>query len=472
MIQQKWDNCLRVIKDIVGSETYKLIFEQIKPISIDEQNVLTLGVPNSFFYEYLEENYVDLLKRVIRKELGPDAKLVYSLPIGSSNTLIPGNNETRSIINKQVPVKAEPSIRNPFVVPGLTRMPDIPSQLNPEYSFTNFIEGDCNNPARSVGLAVAEKPGQTAFNPMFIHGGSGLGKTHLAQAIGIKVKEQMSDKIVLYVNATKFTSQFSNAAYSNKKNNNNGINDFIHFYQCIDVLIIDDVQEFVSKTGTQNTFFEIFNHLHQSGKQLIITSDKPPAELQGIFNERMLSRFKWGLVTELKAPDYQTRLAILRHRAYRDGIVLSDNVLEFIAKNIVNNVRELEGALIGLLAQATFSKKAITLELAQATIDKLVKHTKRVFTVDYILKVVADYYCIDENSILSNTRKREIVTARQVAMYFSKQLTKTSLKSIGVQLGKKDHATVLHACRTIDELMIDKKFKMQIEEIEEKLVNS
>ena len=463
MHQQIWNSCLRVIKDNLKIETYKAFFEPIKPISV-KQNILTIEVPTSFFYEYIEEHYVDLLKKVIRKELGPDAKLEYSIPVGKNSgqsrpTVIPGSNGSRHFVNTPVQVPVEPSIRNPFIVPGLKKL-DIPSQLNFEYSFNNFIEGECNRLARSAGLAVADKPGETAFNPLFLYGESGLGKTHLAQAIGIKVKEQMPDKTVLYVNATKFTTQFTDARLKND------INNFLHFYQCIDVLIIDDVQEFISKQKTQSTFFEIFNHLHQRGKQLILTSDKPPVELQGIIDQRLLSRFKWGLSTELQTPGYQTRLAILKHRAYRDGIELSDDVLEYVSKNIVNNVRELEGVLVGLLAQATLNKKAITLELAQSTIDKLIKNTKRELSIDYILQVVADYFHIDENSVLSNTRKREIVQARQVAMYFSKQLTKTSLKSIGAQLGKKDHATVLHACRTINDLMeTDRRFKTQIEEL-------
>jgi len=333
-----------------------------------------------------------------------------------------------------------------------------------EYSFANFVEGDCNRLARSAGLAVAEKPGGTAFNPLFLYGKTGLGKTHLAQAIGIKVKEQEPDKNVLYVNATKFFTQFTDSIKKNEPNN------FLHFYQIFDVLIIDDVQEFVSKEKTQDTFFEIFNHLHQRGKQLILTSDKPPVELQGIINERLLSRFKWGLSTELQAPGYKTRLDILKHRAYRDGIEISDDVLEYVAKNIVHNVRELEGALVSLLAQATLIKKPLTLELAETTVEKLVNHAKRELSVDYILQVVSDYYHLDVNDILSKTRKREVVQVRQVAMYFARNLANKSYKCIGTMLGKKDHATVLHACKTVSDLMeTDRRFKKQMKELEGKI---
>ena len=469
MVQHIWEKCLRVIKDNLGNdERYTTLFEPIKAVSYKD-NALIVEVPNRFYCEYIEEHYVDLLKKVIRKEVGPDAKLIYSIPIGKETTKIPGGEGKRDFTNT---VPLETTIRDPFIFLGVKQPPTISSQLNFEYSFDNFIEGECNRLARSAGLAVANKPGKTPYNPLFIYGESGLGKTHLAQAIGIQVKEQTPEKVVLYVNATKFSTQFTDAAVANKKFNNNEINNFIHFYQCIDVLIIDDVQEFINKQKTQSTFFEIFNHLHQRGKQLILTSDKPPADLQGLLDERLLSRFKWGLTTELQTPGYQTRLEILKHRAYRDGIEMPGNVLEFVAKNIIDNVRELEGVFIGLLAQSTLNKKTITLELAQSTIDKLVKQNARELSVDYIMKVVSDYYHIDENDILSNNRKREIVQARQVTMYFAKQLTKVSLKGIGTQLGKKDHATVLYACRAVNNIMeYDRKFKLQIEELELKLTN-
>jgi chromosomal replication initiator protein len=326
------------------------------------------------------------------------------------------------------------------------------------------VEGECNRMARSAGLTIANDPGKTAFNPFFIYGEPGLGKTHLAQAIGIKVKEQMPGKTVLYVDATKFRTQYVDAQLKNH------INDFLHFYQYIDVLIIDDVQYFEGQTKTQQTFFDIFNHLHQRNKQLILTSDRPPVDLQGLINERLLSRFKWGLSAELTEPDYATRLEILKRRAYRDGIRLPEEVLEYVAKNIADNVRELEGALNGLMFQATQSKKDITLETAHATIERLVKHSRPEISISYILREVADYNHLDEHDILSNTRKREIVQARQIAMYLSKQFTKNSLKSIGNQLGNKDHATVLHACRTVNNLMeTDRLVKGQVDDLAGKL---
>jgi len=354
------------------------------------------------------------------------------------------------------------TIKNPFIIPGIKKM-NIDPRLNAEYSFENFVEGECNRLARSAGFAVSNNPGGTAFNPLLIYGDSGLGKTHLAQAIGIEIKDKFQDKTVLYVPANRFQTQFVEAIRNNTKN------DFLHFYQMIDVLIIDDVHEFAGKEKTQDTFFHIFNHLHQSGKQLILTSDKPPVELQGM-EQRLLSRFKWGLSADLQVPDFETRIAILKQKIYKDGIEMPDEVIEYISTHITDNIRELEGALISLLAQSTLNRKEITLDLAKEMIEKLIKNTKREVSIDYIQKVVCSYYDIGIEMLQSKTRKREIVQARQVAMYFSKNLTKSSLATIGAQIGGKDHATVLHACKTVNNLMdTDKHFKSQIEDIEKKL---
>ena len=319
--------------------------------------------------------------------------------------------------------------------------------------------------ARSAGFAVGNNPGGTAFNPFLIYGESGLGKTHLAQAIGIQVKEARPEKTVLYVTANRFQTQFVESIRNNTKN------DFLHFYQMIDVLIIDDVQEFAGKEKTQDTFFHIFNHLHQNGKQLILTSDKAPVELQGL-EQRLLSRFKWGLSADLQSPDFETRVAILNKKIYNDGIEIDPSVVEYVATHIKTNVRELEGALISLLAQSTLNKKEITIELAREMIDKLVKNSYHEISINYIQKVVCEYYNIPLDMIQSKTRKREIVQARQIAMYFSKSLTKSSLATIGAKIGGKDHATVLHACKTVNNLMdTDKRFrkKMQVNELEKKL---
>lgn len=466
-----WGKCLHIIRDIIPSASFKTWFEPIVPLRL-EKNVLTIQVPSPFFYEYLEEQYIDILRKTLRREIGTDAKLEYNIimensgyPNGKPYTVRYPSRNKADLHNKpvQVPFEAtRPVIRNPFIIPGIKKLHFDP-RLNPDYSFTNFIEGECNRLARSAGIAVGNNPGGTAFNPLMVYGDSGLGKTHLVQAIGILVKELFPDKTVLYVNANKFQTQFVESIRNNNKN------DFLHFYQMIDVLIIDDVHEFAGKEKTQDTFFHIFNHLHQSGKQLILTSDRPPVELQGM-EQRLLSRFKWGLLADLQKPDYETRLAILRKKAYNDGIELPGEIFEFLAENISSNIRELESGLISLYAQSTLNRKEVTLELARQMVDRLVTTQHKEITIDYIQKVVSDYYKIPVDVMQGKTRKREIVQARQVSMYFSKSLTKASLASIGSQIGGKDHATVLHACKTVNNLIdTDRHFRNQIKEIEKKL---
>lgn len=469
--EQIWNNCLNIIKDNVSLQSFRTWFEPIKPVKLNG-NVLTIQVPSQFFYEWLEEHYITLLKKIIKKELGPDGRLEYSIVMENSfnNTKpytvkIPTTN-TKEIKNPAVSmpidIGSNTGIKNPFIIPGLKKL-NIDSQLNPNYSFDNLVEGDCNRLARSAGFAVAQKPGGTAFNPLLIYGGVGLGKTHLAHAIGIEIKKNFPNKTVLYVSSEKFTHQFIDAVKNNTQN------DFIHFYQMIDVLIIDDVQFFAGKEKTQDVFFHIFNHLHQTGKQLVLTSDKPPIEMQGM-EQRLLSRFKWGLSADLQVPDLETRIAILEKKMYADGIELPKEVVEYLAYSITTNVRELEGALISLIAQSSLNKKAITIDLAKQMIDKFVKNTVREISIDYIQKVVCDYFNLPIELIKSKTRKREVVQARQIAMYFAKNMTKSSLATIGMHCGGKDHATVLHACRTVNNLIeTDKRFRAYIDELEKKI---
>lgn len=466
-----WNKCLSIIKDNVSLQSYKTWFEPIKPIKLSK-SVLTIQVPSQFFYEWLEEHYIGLLKKTIKKELGIQGRLEYSIVMENNlNTnkpytvKIPTNNlqaTKNEPINMPVDINTEKGIRNPFIIPGLKKV-HVDSQLNPNYSFTNFIEGDCNRLARSAGFAVAKNPGGTAFNPLLIYGGVGLGKTHLAHSIGLEIKTHHPGKTVLYVSSEKFTHQFIDAI----RNNNH--NDFIHFYQMIDVLIIDDVQFFAGKEKTQDVFFHVFNHLHQIGKQIILTSDKPPVEMQGM-EQRLLSRFKWGLSADLQIPGLETRIAILEKKMYNEGLDLPKEVVEYLAYSITTNVRELEGALISLLAQSSLNKKSITLELAKQMIDKFVKNTAREVSIDYIQKVVCDYFDLPMELLKSKTRKREVVQARQIAMYFSKKMTKSSLANIGAHCGGKDHATVLHACKTVNNLMdTDKRFKSYIDDLNKKI---
>ena len=468
--QTVWDNCLEFIKDNIQPQAYKTWFEPIKAVKLTD-TALSVQVPSKFFYEWLEEHYVKILKVALTKQLGETAKLVYIIKMENTygnkqpfTEKIPSSN--RGALKSQdvdVPLNNKsPELRNPFVIPGIRNV-KIESQLNPNYSFENFLEGDSNRLARSAGLAVANKPGGTSFNPLLIFGGVGLGKTHLAHAIGVDIKDKYPEKTVLYISAEKFTQQYIDAV---KKNNRN---DFIHFYQIIDVLIIDDVQFLSGKSGTQDVFFHIFNHLHQNGKQVILTSDKAPVDMQDI-EQRLLSRFKWGLSAELQNPDFETRVSILKNKLYRDGVEMPDDIIEYVAKNIKTNVRELEGAIISLIAQSSFNKKEITIDLARIIVEKFVKNTKREVSIDYIQKVVSDYFQMDIDTLQSKTRKRHIVQARQLAMFFAKKFTKASLASIGSQIGKRDHATVLHACKTVDNLSsTDKQFRKYVEDITKKL---
>jgi chromosomal replication initiator protein len=445
-------------------------FEPIIPLKL-ENNILTIQVPSHFFYEWLEQHYIGLLSKVIKKEVGAEGSLEYSIVMESNHrnstpytVKLPTQNNTHSQNSPQnIPIGAtEPQIRNPFIIPGLKKV-TIESNLIPNFTFENFVEGDCNRLARASGYAVANKPGGTAFNPLLIYGGVGLGKTHLAHAIGLSIKEQHPNKTVLYVQSEKFAHQFIDAI------KNQTTNDFIHFYQMVDVLIIDDVQFFAGKERTQDVFFSIFNHLHQNGKQIVLTSDKAPVEMQGM-EQRLLSRFKWGLSADLNVPDLETRIAILEKKMYASGIELPKEVVEYLAYSINTNIREIEGAMNTLLMQSSLNKKSISLELAKQMVDKFVKNTAREVSIEYIQKIVCDYFDLPIEMLKSKTRKREVVQARQISMYFSKKMTKSSLANIGAHCGGKDHATVLHACRTVVNLSeTDKQFRLYLEELEKKL---
>ena len=471
MHREVWKNCLRVFKDNLDDMAYESFFERIKPISV-KGHVLTIEVPTQFYYDYLEAHYSDLLKMALQRELGKDACLEYRIPINPDSrrtkshaiTLPPSGQEVYT--NQSIDVFPQGDARqdySPFGIPGTSRRLNIDPQLNPAYSFSNFIEGDCNRLGRAAGLTIAEKPGTTPFNPLFIHSKPGLGKTHLAQAIGIQIKEWHPEKTVLYVNASTFQDQFQTATIKNK------LIEFIHFYQLIDVLIIDDMEHLANKVKTQKMFFDIFNYLQQSNKQIIMTSDKAPAELEGM-EDRLLSRFRWGLTVELDTPDYETRLKVLRQKAYKEGIALPDEVFDYVASNVTGNFRELEGAIISLIANATLVKQDITPEFTKSVLDRLNRNRKQEISIDYIKRIVCSYYNLSEEQLLAKTRKREIVQARYLSMYFAKMFTKCSLTGIGTQIGKKDHATVLYACKMVNNLIAtDKQFRMQAEEIEKKI---
>lgn len=455
---QLWERCLNVIKDNISEASFNTWFSPIVPLQY-EKNIFVLQVPSQFFVEYIEEKYIDLLKMTLYRVVGVGTLLEYRVMIDQSSgkaTNIPSSSEA----SKPKNIAGNQSYLSPY---QKTHLPEIDPQLNYSHNFNNLIEGKSNKLARTAGISIANEPGKTIFNPLFVYGQSGVGKTHLANAIGIMVKQIHPEKRVLYVSANTFQIQYTDAI------RNNTANDFLNFYQTIDVLIVDDIQEFSGKPGTQNTFFHIFNHLHQSGKQLILTSDRSPVVMVGL-EQRLLTRFKWGLSAEIEKPDFDLRKAILQNKIYRDGLEIPDEVVNFIAENVVDNVRDLEGTLVSLLAHSTLADIPIDLKLAEKVVSRIVNVTRKVNTVESIRDVVCEYFSLSVDAISTKSRKREVVQARQIAMYLSKLLTKNSLSSIGFTIGQRDHATVLHACKIVNDLMdIDKNFRTSVKEIEEKL---
>jgi chromosomal replication initiator protein len=429
--------------------------------------VLTIQVPSQFFYEWLEENYVPVLKKAVTTVLGPTGKLEYSVIVDSGNKQnppvavnYPNGLKNKSAGNQQVSGSDEPY--SPFSFRVLNPQ-TVNSRLNPAYTFENFIEGDCNRLARSAGVAVAKKPGVTSFNPLMLYGGVGVGKTHLVQAIGNEIRNKLPEKIVLYVDQNDFTNQFLNALQNHK------IQEFQNFYLQVDLLILDDVQFLSGREKTQEMFFHIFNQLHQSGKQIIMTSDCPPRDLKG-FQERLLSRFKWGLTADLQEPDFETKLAIIHNKMESDGIEIPTEVAEYLAYSVDTNLRDMEGVLNSLLFHATLLKKDIDLELARDVMKNIVKEIQSDVSVDFIQKTVADYFKIDAEAMKSKVKKREIVIPRQVAMYFSKRFTQLTLQLIGENFGGRDHSTVIHALESVEDMMkVDANFKNQVEELNKKL---
>lgn len=455
----QWDKCLAIIKDNVKEEAYNSFFAPIIPIDFKD-NALTVQVPSHFIYEFLEEQYRDLLKKAITRTFGTGVDLLYQVTMVQNPTTVIETESTKdsSFVEKSTKTKVKTS--DPF---QQRVFGDLDPQLNSKYTFANYYIGESNRMARAAGELIAQKPGDNPFNPMFLYGESGVGKTHLLHAIGIQIKENMPQKRVLYISANLFQVQYTNAVVHNT------VNDFINFYQSIDVLLIDDIQELANKTQTQNTFFHIFNHLHQNRKQLVMTSDRPPISLTGMV-PRLISRFKWGLTTELERPDYELRRNILINKIKRDGLSISEEVIDFITRNVTESVRDLEGIIVSLMAHSTIFNREITLDLAERILNSNIHLEKKQITIELIQETVCKYFDLDPKVLQMKCRKREIVQARQISMYLSKKLTDLSYSHIGNIIGRKDHATVLYACKTIGEQMdIDKKLRTSIEEIEQQL---
>ena len=469
-----WNECLQMFRENVPPQAYSTWFEPIKPVDYRD-GLLTIQVPSDFFYEYLESRFIKVIKATIRKVLGPEGKLEYSImmdtdenkPVVVRQPSVDRTNTTNP--PKQIQInfdKSESSMLNPFVLPGIKKI-NIESNLNESNCFENFVTGECNRVAYEAGVAIAKNPGKTSFNPMFIFSPTGMGKTHICQAIGLETKKYHPELTVLYVNAEQFLMQFQ-ASCRNNNSKNSSRDDFVHFYQMIDVLIIDDIQFLADKVKTQEAFFHIFNHLQQNDKQLIFTCDKPPAELNGM-EQRLISRFKWGLSAEMTVPDAVTRRNILKRKAYNEGVEMPDDVINFIAEHIKSNVREMEGFLVSLIAQSSLNRKAITIGLARQIAERFVNSSNREITINYIITSVCEEMGTSQEDFFKSTRKRNVVQARQLSMYFAKKYTKASLVVIGEKCGKKDHATVIHALKTIDNLLeTDKQFRAMTEKIEQK----
>ena len=435
---------------------------KVVPLEFDG-TTLRLRVPNESYVRQIEKNYIPFLKPIISQLYGQQTRLHYAVPRTTVQAVpVAADSDTTAISRFNTQTNTA-NIKNPFVIPGLKKI-IIDPQLNPNLTFATFIEGECNRLARSAGMSVAVNPGNNPFNPLYIYGDSGLGKTHIVQSIGHEVRQRHPELQVLYVSMNKFQAQFQTAYKYGE------IPDFIHFYQMIDVLIIDDIQELTGKTGTQNAFFNIFNHLQLAGKQLILTSDKPPVELKDI-EQRLLTRFKWGLSAQLNTPDYDTKLKIIRASAQKLGAQITDDVVAYLADNISANVREIEGALSSLVANASFLGRRITTSLAKEILKVYVKLYQKEITIDHIIEVVCEYLNLDFARFNSTERTREIAQARQIAMYLAKQHTKAPLTTIGSAIGGRNHATVLHSCKAVTNLIeTDKAFRRQVEEIEKKVL--
>ncbi len=465
-----WNDCLKVIGESISAQSFKTWFEPIIPYRLIG-NKLIIQVPSQFFYEWLEDNYVKVLRKALDYALGREGQLEYSIVIDSAqrpkapvNTRLEPQHTGYQTPTKPTPtVQAKPERpRNVFDL-NASNSGAIDSCLNQNYTFDNFIEGDCNRLARAASFAVADKPSVTSFNPLMIYGGVGLGKTHLVQAIGNKIKNGAgANKVVLYVSSEKFTNQFINAIRENN------LQEFMTYYMQVDVLILDDVQFLSGKEKTQETFFHIFNHLHQNGKQIVMTSDRSPKELSGM-EDRLLSRFKWGLTADLQSPDLETRMAIIQKKIDFEGILVDYEVIEYLAHTIDSNVRELEGVIVSLFAQSSLNRKKIDLELAKTTLNHIIADAEKEVNIDTIIAVVTDYYDVKIGDLKGKRRLREYVIPRQMAMYLAKELTPLSLKSIGYHFGGRDHSTVIHAIQTINDLAeTDKEISKAVKQLLQK----
>lgn len=460
-----WGACLELIRDGVNTQSFKTWFEPIVPVGLNSGR-LTIQVPSQFFYDWIEEHYFSLVNNTVARVLGAEAVLEYVVRKDEANP--EPEMEYSSLATTKVEKRVFPPQPTSFRTGGAATSATagterIQSFLNPRYTFDNYIKGESNQLARAAASAVANNPGGTSFNPLVIYGGTGLGKTHLIQAIGNYALANRKADRVIYISSEKFTVEFVDAIQSDR------ISEFSSFYRSMDLLIVDDIQFFSGKEKTQDNFFHTFNELHQIGKQLVLSSDRPPKELKGL-DDRLLSRFQWGLTADIQPPDLETRIAILRKKSENDRIELPQDVVEFIATNVTTNVRELEGCLISLLAKASLEGRDLSIDLARDVVKVVVGDVKSPITIEEIQRVVCDYFSIPEDLIRGKTRKQEIVNARQIAMYLAKELTNSSLKTIGLHFGGRDHSTVIHAYQSVeDQMRLDQKYLANVTQLRRRL---
>ncbi|TAL67398.1 MAG: chromosomal replication initiator protein DnaA [Bacteroidetes bacterium] len=435
-----WIKCLEIIKDNVSPHIFNTWFEPIKALRWENKQ-LTVKVPSQFFCEWIEDQYYSLLQKTISQVLGEDAKLLYQIVVDESDSKV----DKRTI--KLPAFKFPPQPSNIGIVDGTSDRKTFTTNLNPKYTFNNFVRGESNQLAYAAGLAISQDPGKTRYNPLVVYGDVGLGKTHLVQGIGNKILQNYKKSRVLYTTSERFTQDFINAIQNNTQN------EFINFYRSIDTLIVDDIQFFCGKEKTTDNFFHTFNALYQDRKQIILTSDRPPRDLKDL-DERLISRYQWGLIVDIQQPDLEMRMAILQKKSVDEGIELPVEIVEYIAKYVTNSIRELEGTLISLIAKYTFENKPLNLALAKEVVNGITKKEPKPVTIDDIKELVSNYYKMPVESLESQSRKHEIALARQMAIYLTKQFTQLSLKSIGAGFSNRDHSTILHSCQTIENYLV------------------
>ncbi len=442
-----WEKCLKDIQREVDAKAFHLWFKPLYPLEIKPGPTLVLQVPSDYFSDWLEQHYLPILRKVLVRHLGSKVRLEYAILHNGMRHVPASDDLTVSGVSSREPGKP---VIPPAPIPGSS------THLNPELTFDNFIEGEANRMARQAALSIVKKGFHESFNPLFIYGPSGVGKTHLVHALGNEMLRWHSKKRIYYVNAEEFAVQYVEAVIA-KKN----LPMFLRFYQSLNVLIIDDIQSLIGKEKTQNTFFTLFDHLYRLRRQIIITSDRLPTDLKGMM-DRLISRFRIGLLAEIQRPDYEMRLRILRQKAQEEGLDLPEEYFQYIAERVRGNARSLQGVLVSLLAHSTHLQEPMTMELVRRIVDKYREEAVQEVSVKQIIEIVSEYFGVTSDDVLSGSRKRDVVRARQLAMYVVRNFTSIPLERIGKEFGNKDHSTVIYACRKMMQLLDSEPYLQEV----------